>query len=192
MLDEKEVSSDETGVEQTSEAEEQSEDTTEETTAPAEDTTEEASKDTSEEHDADYWKNKYHAYKRRTEEDNTPSTTESQDDVVKKSDQEKANERLAFQSLETSEDELSEELLANKDDILAYYVPRHGRLTKEDILEDLKDAHAVWKRSAKPKAAKPEAEVAKVAGTGGKSPTEAAPERKRVLHKSKDISEWYD
>lgn len=171
MEQEKEVSTDEAVVEQDGE---QSEDTS----ADASEDTE----DTGKENNAAYWRNKFYKSERLKKEA-TPDG-----DVVKKSDLEKAQERLAIQHLEG--DTAHKDVVDNWDDVMKHYVPRRGRTTKEDIIEDILDASAVWKRTYTPKE-KPEGEIAAVHGTGGKSPEGTPTERKRLIPKSKDISEWY-
>lgn len=130
---------------------------------------------------------------RRGERSTPPQKTEGAD-VLKKSDVEKAQERLAISQIEGSTDDLSKEISDNWDDIMKVYTPRHGRTTKEDILEDIYDAHAVWKRKHKSTDTSKEAtaELAQVHGRGGSSPSSTPSEKKRILPKRQSMDKWYE
>lgn len=134
--------------------------------------------------------NNRHAKKKKEVPESAPSQPSDTDAIARF---EKANERNAIRTIESSEE--YEEVNENWDEIVASYVPRRGKDTAEDILDDILDAHAVWKRMQKP--AEPDtkqaaSEVAHTRGTKGTSP-ESTPQKKGgILKKSQGMSEWYE
>lgn len=106
----------------------------------------------------------------------------------------KSNEKKALNLAGQTDDDISEDIKSNWSNIVPFYTPRRGRETPEDILEDMKDAHAVWSRNNKP--AKPADDPSapltaspKVRSEGGATPPPA--KGKKFLGKSNSITDWY-
>lgn len=119
----------------------------------------------------------------------------SQDDVVKKSDFERANESKARRLLEKSDDQVAKEILANWEDLASIYgkVATRGKNSEEDIVEDLRDAHAVWQRHqpAEDNSKKAESDIAALTGTGGSAPKPAPEKKGGIIKKQEGIDSWY-
>jgi len=118
------------------------------------------------------------------------------EDVVRRSDFERANEAKAKRRLAERSDPAAKEILENWDNLAPIYgkVASRGKNSDEDIIEDLFDAHAVWKlRQPAPKVdtKEAEAEVASIAGAGGVAPRESTPKPDRIIKPSKSMNEWY-
>jgi hypothetical protein len=104
---------------------------------------------------------------------------------LKKSDFELANQKKAIKMStivsETDSEEIKaikEDLLENWDKVRAFYTPRRGKDTPEDIAEDIKDAYAIFyarnaKKEDKPDLTPLKAHSAMGTGTSpkGKTPT---------------------
>lgn len=123
-------------------------------------------------------------------ETNQPSTKKD-DDAIRRF--EKANERKAVRLIESSEEDDLVEINENWDEIVANYVPRRGRDTEDDILDDIMDAHAVWKRKQVVSNSNKEAqsEVMQTRGVKGNSPSPAPQKKEKIIKRSKKMGDWY-
>ena len=84
---------------------------------------------------------KWRAIARRTESpEEKPVVTASTPEFLTKADFFKSNEKNAIR-----EATADPEVKANWSDIVPFYTPRRGKETKEDILEDIKDAIILYK-----------------------------------------------
>lgn len=122
-------------------------------------------------------------------ETNQPSKKD--DDAIQRF--EKANERKAIRLIESSDDDNLVEINENWEDIVANYVPRRGRDTEEDILDDIMDAHAIWKRKQSVSKSTKEAEsgVMQTRGTKGSSPSPAKPKTEKIIKRTQKMGDWY-
>ena len=94
----------------------------------------------------------------------TPAPVASE--FLTKKDFERSNQKKAIRIATTpsdTDDEATqaakEEIEANWDQVRIHYSGRRGKDTPEDIVEDLLDAHAVWKRKNGSKAADPQGDA---------------------------------
>ena len=108
-------------------------------------------------------------------------------EYLKKSDFELENQKtaikLATTSLETDSDEVKAQkanVLENWDDIRKNYTPRRGKSTSENILEDIKDATAIFNNRRPPVEEAEEGEVAveEITKTEAKAPAGNPPKPK--------------
>lgn len=106
---------------------------------------------------------------------------------------EKANERRVIRSIESSDDPELSEINENWDDIVANYIPRRGKDTEEDILDDIQDAYAIWKRKQVSKVDTKQAEsyVAQTKGVKGNSPSPAPQKKEKLIKRSEKMGDWY-
>ena len=123
-------------------------------------------------------------------------------EYMTKKDYHRANEKSAIRLATTVKDTDASDLKAikgeiedNWDKVRAYYVPRNGKDTPEDIYEDILDAHQAWKRRQKPSSKGENKEVkanlAQDRGKGGSSPAKTDSPKKGVLKRAVPVSEWY-
>lgn len=122
-------------------------------------------------------------------ETNQPSKKD--DDAIQRF--EKANERRAIRLIESSEDPEFVEINENWSDIVANYVPRRGRDTEEDILDDIQDAYAIWKRKsvAKVDTKGAESNVMQTKGVKGNSPSPAPQKKEKIIKRSEKMADWF-
>lgn len=106
---------------------------------------------------------------------------------------EKANERKAIRLIESSEDSTFVEINENWDEIVANYVSRRGKDTEEDILDDIMDAHAIWKRRQPTHSDSKEAEssIMQTHGTKGTSPSSTPVKKERIIKRTQKMGDWY-
>ena len=119
---------------------------------------------------------------------------------------ERSNQKTAIKTATTILDTDDEETQAMKkdidehfDSIKVHYTGRRGKVSPEDILEDLFDAHAIWKRRNGGKPADPQGDAARNLGTTpvvrptGGSRTTAAPktEDDPRFRTAAQPKEWY-
>ena len=122
-------------------------------------------------------------------------------DFLKKSDFELANQKKAIRMATTASEQDTEEaktlkgdLLENWDKVRQFYTPRRGKDTPEDILEDIKDAYAVFNTRRVKKEVKPDVSDLTTTKT---SPTGNAPSPKSPAKNPPNFSipkkpaEWY-
>lgn len=122
-------------------------------------------------------------------------------DFLKKSDFELGNQKKAIRMATAVSEQDAEEvktfkedLLENWDKVRQFYTPRRGKDTPEDILEDIKDAYAVFNTRRKPKENKPDVSDLTTTKT---NPTGNAPSPKSPVKNPpnfslpKKPSEWY-
>lgn len=131
-----------------------------------------------------------HAKKDKGLETSQPSKADD-GDAVKRF--EKANERRAIRTIESSEDESLVEINENWDEIVANYIPRRGKDTEEDILDDIMDAHAIWKRkqTVTIDTKEAESEISQTHGTKGKSPLSQPVKKEKIIKPAKKMGDWY-
>lgn len=122
-------------------------------------------------------------------EDDNDEPEPTQSDYMTKRDFYRVNEKKAIAAV-TADPEIA----ANFDGIKAFYTPRRGKDTPEEIVEDIKDAYILWK-ARNPKApANPSATLTttSVPQPGGLGVTTAAPEESDPRFRTASSpSEWY-
>lgn len=92
--------------------------------------------------------------------------------------------------------DIKREIDENWADIISYYTPRNGQKTADDILEDIYDAHLVWKRrvgntSTDDSARNLQATVVTQPVGGVKSDTKKTNSFDERFKKGTPTSEWY-
>ena len=128
-------------------------------------------------------------------------------EYLKKSDFELENQKTAIKlatiSLETDSDEVKAQkadVLENWDEIRKNYTPRRGKSTSENILEDIKDATAIFNNRKPPVEETEEGEVAveEITKTEAKAPAGNPPKPKAPKAKNppnfklpSQPDEWY-
>ena len=132
-----------------------------------------------------------------------PKVVSKKDDkFVTQSEFYKANEKSAIETATVftdsdteQEKELKTELNEHWSDIMKFFSGRSGKQTPVQIVEDIKDAHAAWKRRQTKPADKENKQVLQdlsKSHSDGKSPKEdKGGERKRIIPKSEPMDKWF-
>ena len=116
-----------------------------------------------------------------------PKEEAPKEDYLKVSDFELENQRSAIKLATLSDESDSDEVKAQKADVLANwdeirknYTPRRGKSTPENILEDIKDATAIFNNRRPPveEAEEGEVEVEEITKTEAKAPAGNPPKPK--------------
>lgn len=134
-------------------------------------------------------------------------TKPSESEFVKKTDLQLSNQKEAIQLATISNESDSEEvvqekidILENWDEIRKLYSSRRGKDTSKDILEDIKDAYAIFNKRRPPVEEKEEGEVEKeeITKTEAKVPVGNPPKTQAVKAKNppnfklpQQPDEWY-
>lgn len=137
-------------------------------------------------------------------DDRTVATdANNQSEFVTKKDLYKTNEKLAISQATTISKDDTDDVKAVKkdldehwDEIKPFYTGKSGKDTPAEIVEDLMDAHAIWKRRASGKTTKADdkgarADLSNDRGNGGRSPAAAGERRKRILPQFSKPTDWY-
>lgn len=120
---------------------------------------------------------------------------------LKKSDFELANQKKAIRMATIVSEQDTEEaktfktdLLENWDKARQFYTPRRGKDTPEDILEDIKDAYAVFNTRREKKEVKPDVSDLTTTKTNptGNAPSPKSPKKEPPnFNLPKKPTEWY-
>jgi hypothetical protein len=91
--------------------------------------------------------------------------------------------------------EIKREIDDNWSEVISYYSPRNGQKTTEDILEDIYDAHLVWKRRTGGRSSDDSArnlqKTVVTQPTGSSTDNKKEPEKSTFFKKGTPPSEWY-
>lgn len=123
-----------------------------------------------------------------------PTKEPKKDDnpYLTKEDFHKSNEKKALRIAKDSDNPELQAIVENWDDSIDFYVPRNGKETAEDILEDMKDAYAVFLRHNPPKEEEANAnDLTKQPKTRSQSPKHEGKERSRTIPKATSPQDWY-
>ncbi len=124
-------------------------------------------------------------------------------ELVTKKDFHKINEKSAIEQVTTVSDSDSDEdkqikkdLNEHWNDIKKHYAPKSGRDRVKDIVEDIFDAHAAWKRRGGVKAPdtskEATAELARSAGKpGGGKPAQTAKPSATKIPRPTQMTDWF-
>lgn len=144
---------------------------------------------------------KYKKEKTVVEPGASQASTTDESKFVTKDEVYKKNQKAAIKiatTVDKNDDsetaKIKKDLDDHWDDIKAFYTPRKGKDSAEDIVEDLYDAHAVWARKNSGKGAdgkSARADIGADRGTGGSSPARGAAPRKSILPKNVAPKDWY-
>ncbi len=122
------------------------------------------------------------------------SNADDLDEPVKKKDFYKSNEKKALQE---ASDEL-EGFDENFDKVMQYYTPRRGKETADDVFEDLKDAHMLYKNrheepgSNENKSASSKLSAEKSKPKEGSDKAKAEKSKEDLFGDSSSPDEWYE
>jgi hypothetical protein len=143
----------------------------------------------------------YFRLKNQKEGENKEEIVSNPTDPVTKADLYKMNERQAIRLATTptatdSETDagLKQEINDHYEEITKYYVPRSGKETVEDIVEDLKDAHAAWLRRGGRKDDANKGSSSKLTrdtGTRGTSPSSDTKGSSIPPRQKSGLANWY-
>lgn len=115
----------------------------------------------------------------------------SDSEYVTKKEYSQTNEKKAISKLTGEHPDLDK----NWEDVIKFYVPRHGKNSQDDIEEDINDAYTLWKsRQTTDTKKKAVSDLTSNASKTSSTKSEATPVKSKdfkVLQSKSNVDDWY-